>query len=126
MATSSPASASPAIRPEAVRTPAFSTRAFCASLQPRFCVRLSVIQRTMPPRKMAKVVSSGRYMPTANNMGLRTCTMMSEMPMKIPTTTSGQGMLPPTIPCASDAIRPACGAESSLSPKPMPPALMFP
>ena len=40
--------------------------------------------------------------------------------------TSGHAMSPPTMPCASDAISPACGAESALSPKPMPPLLMLP
>ena len=29
-------------------------------------------------------------------------------------TTSGHAISPPTMPCASDAIRPACGAEQLL------------
>ena len=37
--------------------------------------------------------------------------------MRMPTTTSGHGMLPPTMPCASMAIRPACGAGSAALPK---------
>src|ERR1022692_1570665 len=78
-----------------------------------------------PPTKIAKVVSSGRYMPTANSMGLLTCSMMSARPMKIPTMTNGQAMWPPTMPCATAAIRPACGADSLGSPKPMPPLLML-
>jgi hypothetical protein len=86
---------------------------------------LSVIQRMTPPTKMAKVVSSGRYIPTAKSMGLRTCTMISANPMKMPTITSGHAMLPPTMPWASAAIRPACGADSLGSPKPMPPLLML-
>ena len=32
--------------------------------------------------------------------------------MQMPTTTSGHAMSPPTMPWASEAIRPACGAES--------------
>ena len=38
----------------------------------------------------------------------------------------GHAMSPPTMPCASDAISPACGAESVGSPNPMPPLLMLP
>ena len=82
-------------------------------------------QRITPPRKMANVVSSGKYIPTAKSMGLRTCNMISAKPMKMPTTTSGHGMLPPTIPCASAAIRPACGADNLGSPKPTPPPLIL-
>ncbi len=51
----------------------------------------SVIQRITPPMKMANVVSNGRYIPTATSMGLLTCIMMSAMPKKIPTMTSGHG-----------------------------------
>ena len=75
--------------------------------------------------KMANVVSSGRYMPTENSMGERTLIMMSEMPIAMPTMTSGHAISPPTMPCASDAMSPACGAESARSPKPTPPIWMF-
>ena len=51
-------------------------------------------------------------------MGLRTCIMIIPMPKKMPTTTNGQGMSPPTMPMASVAISPACGAESWRLPKP--------
>ena len=61
---------------------------------------------------MAKVVSSGRYMPTEKSIGLLTSTMMRAKPMQMPTTTSGQAMSPPTMPCASEAMRPAWGAGS--------------
>ena len=37
--------------------------------------------RIMPPTKIAKVVSSGRYMPTANSIGLRTWIRISARPM---------------------------------------------
>ena len=67
--------------------------------------------------KMANVVSSGRYMPTENSMGLFTSTRIKPNPMQMPTTTSGHAMLPPTMPCASDAISPACGAGSCGVPK---------
>ena len=43
----------------------------------------------------------------------------------MPKTIRPHGISPPTIPCASCAIRPACGAESSRSPMPMPPCLML-
>ncbi len=33
------------------------------------------------------------------------------MPIAMPTTTSGHAISPPTMPCDSAAIRPACGAE---------------
>src|SRR5690242_18374957 len=87
-----PSTASPAISPEAVSTPAFSTRAFCASLKPRRCAAQLPTDRKTPPRKIAKVVSNGRYMPTATNMGLRTCIMIIEIPKRMPTTTKGQGI----------------------------------
>ena len=83
------------------------------------------MERKTPPRKIANVVSNGRYIPTATSMGLFTCIMIMAMPKKIPTTTRGQGMLPPTMPTASVAINPACGAESWRSPNPMPPAFML-
>ena len=51
--------------------------------------------------------------------------MIIPMPMKMPITTSGQAMSPPTIPCAISAIRPACGAGNFASPNPIPPCLMF-
>ena len=117
--------ASPAISPEAVSTPAFSTRAFCAWLKPRRWATQSPSERKTPPRNMAKVVSNGRYIPTATSMGLRTCIMISPMPIKMPTTTSGHGISPPTIPMAKVAISPAWGAESWRSPNPTPPALML-
>ena len=47
-------------------------------------------------------------------------------PNSAPVTTSGHGISPPTIPCASAAINPACGAGSCAPPKPVPPALMLP
>src|SRR5215469_4160880 len=119
-ANSRPMSASPAIKPEAVSTPAFSTRARCAPLKLRRFTIQSPRLRNMPPTKMANVVSNGRYMPTATSMGLRTCIMISAMPKKMPTTTSGQGMSWPTIPMASAAIRPAWGAGRALLPKPNP------
>ena len=61
---------------------------------------------------MANVVSSGRYMPTANSMGLRTSIMISAKPISMPTTISGHAISPPTMPLASIAISPACGAGS--------------
>ena len=114
------------MKPEAVSTPAFSTRAFCAALNPRRSRALSVSHRITPPIKMAKVVSSGKYMPTAKSMTLFTSSMIMANPIRIPAPTSGQGILPPTMPCASEAMRPACGAESWGSPKPIPPRLMLP
>ncbi len=72
----------------------------------------SVIQRIIPPRKIAKVVSSGRYMPTAKSMGLLTSIMISAMPIRMPTTISGHAISPPTMPRDSMAISPACGADS--------------
>ena len=74
--------------------------------------------RSMPPTKMANVVSSGRYMPTENSIGLFTRTRISAMPMPIPATTSGHAISPPTMPCEIEAIRPACGAERLGPPKP--------
>ena len=62
----------------------------------RACV--SVIQRIMPPTKIAKVVSSGRYMPTAKSIGLFTSIMISAMPIRTPTTISGHAISPPTMP----------------------------
>ena len=76
--------------------------------------------------KMAKVVSMGRYIPTATSIGLFTCSMIIEIPMRMPTTTSGHGMSPPTMPCANTAISPACGADNCRSPKPVPPLRMLP
>src|ERR1017187_1830490 len=116
-AMSRPHSASPAIRPEAVRTPAFSTRAFCASFKPRRSRNLSVSQRITPPTKMAKVVPSGRYMPTANSITLFTSIMIIASPSRMPTITSGHAMSPPTIPLESMAMSPACGAGSAGLPK---------
>ena len=84
------------------------------------------MERMTPPMKMAKVVSMGRYMPTETSMGLFTCIMIMAMPIRMPTPTRGQAMSPPTMPCARTAIKPACGAESWRSPKPVPPARMLP
>ena len=39
-------------------------------------------------------------------MGLFTCIMIIAIPKRIPTTTSAQGMSPPTMPCANVAIKP--------------------
>ena len=94
-------------------TPAFSTRAFCASLKPRFSAWRSTKPRMRPPTKIAKVVSSGRYMPTENSIGLFTWTRIRAMPITMPTTTSGHAISPPTMPCEIAAIRPACGAEQA-------------
>jgi len=58
----------------------FSMRAFCASLKPPLSRSLSVPQRKRPPTKMAKVVSSGRYIPTENSMGLFTSTRIRRIP----------------------------------------------
>ena len=44
-------------------------------------------------------------------MGLFTLNRIRPKPIRMPTTTSGHAMSPPTMPCASEAIRPACGAE---------------
>ena len=60
--------------------------------------------------KMAKEVSSGRYMPTHTSMGLFTCIRMKPRAMRMPTMISGQAMSPPTMPLESMAIRLACGA----------------
>src|SRR3972149_1422079 len=68
--------------------------------------------RSTPPTKIAKVVSSGRYMPTENSMGERTLISTSEMPIAMPTITSGQAISPPTMPWEIAAISPACGAGS--------------
>ncbi len=76
--------------------------------------------------KIALVVPIGRYMPIATSMGLRTLNMIIAKPIRMPVITSGHAMSPPTMPCASEAISPACGAERSLSPNPMPPLLMLP
>src|SRR5205085_4311214 len=94
-AHSSPKIDSPAIRPDEVNTPAFSTRALCASLKPRRVATQSPSDRNSPPMKMANVVSKGKYIPTATSMGLRTCIMIIAMPKKMPTPTSGHGILPP-------------------------------
>ena len=40
----------------------------------------------------------GRYMPTENSIGLFTSIRIRPKPIRIPTTTSGQAMLPPTMP----------------------------
>ena len=61
----------------------------------------------------------------ATSIGLLTCIMMIAIPIKIPTSTNGHGILPPTIPCASRAINPACGAGRARSPRPVPPAIML-
>src|SRR5215472_18080090 len=116
-ATAIPHRASPAINPDAVRIPALSTRAFCASLRFRRLRSESVIHRMMPPTKIAKVVPSGRYMPTENNITLLTSIMIMAMPNATPTTTSGHAMSPPTIPFASIAMSPAWGAGNSAVPK---------
>ena len=59
--------ASPAISPEAMSVPFSSARARPAAS--RFLAQRSAIQRMTPPRKMAELVSKGRYMPTAISMG---------------------------------------------------------
>ena len=79
-----------------------------------------------PPMKIAKVVSRGRYIPTATSIGLRTWSMIITIPMRMPTTTSGHAICPATIPWARDAINPACGADRFGSPNPIPPARMLP
>ena len=124
-ANNSPVSASPAIIPEAASTPTFSTRAFCASFRAARLARVSLAQRIKPPKKIADVMEIGRYIPIATSIGLFTLIMISAKPIMMPATTSGHAISPPTIPCASDAINPACGAESARSPKPIPPVLMF-
>ena len=80
----------------------------------------------MPPMKIANVVPIGRYMPIATSIGLFTPIMIIATPIRMPATISGHAISPPTMPCASDAISPACGAGSAGSPKPMPPMLMLP
>src|SRR5271157_3971043 len=116
-AITNPHRASPAISPEAVSTPALSTRAFWALLRPRRSRSLSVTQRITPPTKMAEVVPSGRYMPTANSITLLTSIMIMAKPIRIPTITNGQAMSPPTMPLASMAISPAWGAGNEGLPK---------
>jgi len=69
-----------AIKPAAIRIPLFSTLTFCAALNCFLSAILSTIPRTTPPTNMAKVVSSGRYMPTQTSIGLFTCTRMKAMP----------------------------------------------
>jgi hypothetical protein len=86
-------------------------------LNPRRSRILSVIQRMTPPTKMAKVVPSGRYMPTAKSITLFTSIMIIASPSKMPTITSGHAMSPPTMPLDSMAISPACGAGSAGLPK---------
>jgi len=76
-------------------------------VEARFSLILSTTPRITLPTKIANVVSSGRYMPTENSIGLRTLMRMSEMPMAMPTSTSGHAISPPTIPCDSAAMRPA-------------------
>ena len=78
---------------------------------------MSVSQRITPPMKMAKVVPSGRYIPTANSITLFTSIRIIASPSRIPTITSGQAISPPTIPFDSMAINPACGAGSDGLPK---------
>ena len=68
--------------------------------------------------KIANVVSSGRYMPTEKSIGLLTLIRISEIPIAMPTMTSGHAISPPTIPCESAAMSPACGAGRFLPPKP--------
>src|SRR5580700_10856734 len=97
VAQTSPASDSPAISPDATSTPTFSTRALCASLQPARWRIESVIQRMMPPTKIAEVVAIGRYIPMATSMGLFTLNMIIAKPIRIPAITRGHAMSPPTI-----------------------------
>jgi len=121
-----PMSASPAMRPEASSTPVFSTRADWASLSFLRATTLSAIPRIRPPRKMANVVSSGRYMPTHTSIGLFTRSRMKPMAMRMPTMMRGQAMSPPTMPCDRMAIRLAWGAGYSAPPRPVPPRVMSP
>ena len=54
----------------------------------------SVAHFNSPPTKIAEVVPRGRYIPTANNIGLRTSIRIKAMPSSIPATTlagSGDG-----------------------------------
>lgn len=105
-------SASPAINPEASSTPVFSVRTACPRVKFfRFWI-ISTIPFTTPPRKIAKVVSSGRYIPTLTSIGLFTCIRINPRPMSIPTIISGHAICPPTIPCESMAIRLAWGQIS--------------
>ena len=121
-----PASASPAIIPDAASMPTLSTRAFWARFNPLRRAIESLIQRTRPPMKIADVIEIGRYIPMATSIGLFTLIMIRAKPIMMPATTRGQAISPPTMPCASRAISPACGAESARSPKPIPPLLMLP
>ena len=57
-------------------------------------------------------------MPTQTSMGLLTWTRMKPTAIRMPTTISGQTISPPTMPCESLAIRPACGAARTSPPKP--------
>src|SRR5208282_4854662 len=84
---------------------------------PRRSRSLSVTQRITPPTKMANVVPSGKYIPTANSITLFTSIMIMARPKRIPTITKGHAMSPPTMPLESMAINPAWGAGSAALPK---------
>ena len=71
-----------------------------------------------PPAKIADVDSKGRYMPTAISMGDGALIKMSMTARNMPTITRGHAISPPTMPFAIKAMRPACGAGSSMEPIP--------
>ena len=73
-----------------------------------------------PPTKIAPVVSKGRYIPTAINMGAGAPIMISAAAKNMPMMTRDHSSSPPMMPWAIVAMRPACGAGSSSEPIPPP------
>ena len=61
----------------------------------------------------------------ADSIRCRATDFISRPNIQMPTSTNAQGMPPPTMPWERLAMRPAWGAESLASPKPMPPSLML-
>ena len=106
-AKASPVKASPAISPDAISIPIFSILTFWLSLNPFLATIFSTIPLKTPPRKIAKVVSNGRYIPINTNIKLLTCMAISPKAISIPTIINAQGFSPVIIPFESIAIRPA-------------------
>ncbi len=116
-----PMIASPATRPLATSIP-FSFTALCRASSTGETDR-STSHFNRPPMKIAADVSKGRYIPTAISIGARAPQSSSATPNAPPIASSPQAICPPTIPFASCAISPACGAGNARPP--MPPVSRF-
>lgn len=130
-ATSTPVSASPAMSPAVNSSPvriifslglisvcliASSHSLISSSSVPYvFVIFLSVIALITPPKNIGVASVNGRYIPIATgSTGISIS--MSTSASTIPASTNGHVISPPSTPCMTPAISPACGAGRLMLP----------